>query len=113
MLRQMRRENEEAVQAQRDLERQRCIARKEYVQSEQRLAQQRKAAEKEAALKKLRDEREHQREQIHDDATAQMRQFAEMAEEERRLVGSLEHCQKDQEDAYRSLEQVLSGAQKA
>jgi len=107
MLRQMRRENEEAVQAQRELERQRCIARKEFVQSEQRVAQQRKTAEKEAALKKLRDEREHRRELIHDDASAQMRVYADMAEEERRLVSSLEACQKDQEDAYHSLESTL------
>ena len=49
------------------------------------------AQEQQAQLAKLREKRESKRQQIGDDAQAQLRQYTSLAEEERRLIESLEN----------------------
>ena len=92
---------------QRDVEHARCVARKKFVLEQQRAAQDRKAKERGAALLRVREQREAKREQVHDDTTVQLHKYAALAEEERRLVESLQGWRQEQQEAFHQLETVL------
>ncbi len=111
VLRQMRHENEGAVQAQRAFEHGRAVQRKAMVKEQQRLAAERKAKEREAALTRLKAEREAKQSLLGKDASDQVRDFERMEEEERRLIASLQATQAQQQAAYSELEGVLGSAQ--
>lgn len=111
VLRQMRHENEGAVQAQRAFEHGRAVQRKAMVKEQQRLAAERKAKEREAALTRLKAEREAKQSLLGKDASDQVRDFERMQEEERRLIASLQATQAQQQAAYSELEGVLGSAQ--
>ena len=111
VLRQMRHENEGAVQAQRAFEHGRAVQRKAMVKEQQRLAAERKAKEREAALTRLKAEREAKQSLLGKDASDQVRDFERMQEEERRLIASLQATQAQQQAAYSQLEGVLGSAQ--
>ena len=111
VLRQMRHENESAVQAQRAFEHGRAVQRKAMVKEQQRLAAERKAKEREAALTRLKAEREAKQSLLGKDASDQVRDFERMQEEERRLIASLQATQAQQQAAYSELEGVLGSAQ--
>lgn len=104
VLKQMRRENEESVQVQRNIERDRAIARKEEVKEAQRRAFDRKKEEQAAALSKLREGRETKRQEIGDDAQQQLQNYTKLAEEERRLIKELEKWGREQADAFSKLQ---------
>lgn len=63
MLKQMKRENEEAAAVQRNMDHARAVARKQHVKVQQQQAKDRKSRERELALAKLRKEREEKRQQ--------------------------------------------------
>ena len=107
VLRQMRRENEEAVVAQRNMEHARCVARKQIVRQHQQEAQERKSKEREVALRKLKEERHKAQSVLDDDTGHSLRHYNDLAAEEARLLKSLEACQKEQQDAYSQLESVV------
>ena len=111
VLRQMRHENEGAVQAQRAFEHGRAVQRKAMVKEQQRLAAERKAKEREAALTRLKAEREAKQSLLGKDASDQVRDLERMEEEERRLIASLQATQAQQQAAYSELEGVLGSAQ--
>ena len=70
MLRQMRRENEQAVQAQKDLEQQRANERKAIVSESKRQASERKKIEQEAHQEGIRKRREASKTSVDTTATA-------------------------------------------
>ena len=107
VLRQMKRENEEAVITQRNMEHARCVARKEIVKQQQAAAAERKAREREAALAKLKEERQQAQHLLGEDASNSIRHYQDLAAEEQRLLASLDACQKEQQQAYGQLENVV------
>jgi len=102
-----KRENEDAVTTHRNEEHARCVARKQFVLEQQRAAQERKAQDRQTALFRVREQREAKREQVYDDTTTQLHKFAALAEEERRLVESLQGWRSEQQQAFSRLETVL------
>ena len=107
VLRQMRRENEEAVVAQRNMEHQRCVARKQSVKAHQNDAAERRNRERELALRKLQEQRQNARSVLDDDTGASMRHYQDLANEEQQLLKSLAACQEEQQMAYVQLESVV------
>ena len=74
VLRRIRKENEQALQVSREMERARCVARKNLVKEQQRKSQERKAVQREAQLQSLRMNREAAREEIDDVTACQLQQ---------------------------------------
>eukprot|EP00908_Phaeocystis_cordata_P019565 Transcript_31099.p1 GENE.Transcript_31099~~Transcript_31099.p1 ORF type:complete len:257 (+),score=101.98 Transcript_31099:54-824(+) len=107
VLRQMRRENEEAVVAQRNMEHARCVARKQVVKQHAEEAAARRNKERQLALKQLQAQRAQAQTVLDDDTGNSMRHYQDLAAEEQRLLKSLEMCQQEQQDAYAQLEQVV------
>ena len=145
VLKQMRRENESAVAAQRELESSRAVERKNIVREHQREAQVRKAKEQarqrliqrpmqcgrlycawlrcmhgchlmpsvhvyatqEVALAHLKSKRETKRQALDDDALSHLNTYSSLAEEEQRLLDSLQKWTAVQDEAYGQLDGVL------
>ena len=112
VLKHMRRENEGAVQAQRELEHQRAVERKNIVREHQKNGMQRKQAEQAVQLSKLKDAREGKRQELDEDALTHLTAYSSLADEEQRLIQSLQKWQTVQEEAFEQLDGVL-GASKA
>ena len=68
VLKQMRRENEDAVHVQKVIERERAAVRKQHMREAERAAVERRQRERAAAEEKLRVKAEVKRQQIGDDA---------------------------------------------
>jgi 3-methyladenine DNA glycosylase Tag len=113
VLKQMRRENEAAMQAQRDLEMQRAVERKNIVRNHQKSAAQRKQAEQAVALARSKDSRESRRQDLDDEASSHLQAYSSLAEEEQRLIQSLQKWQSVQEDAFDHLDSVLGASKGA
>jgi hypothetical protein len=105
-LKQLKCEQEDAVTAQRNIEHARCVARKQLVREQQRAAQERKAMERQAALAKIREQREAKRREEESATGLQLRKFSTLAEEERRLIESLQGWRQEQQQVLRKLEGV-------
>ena len=110
VLKHMRRENEQAVQAQRELELQRAVERKNIVREHQRLGSQRKQAEQAVQLSKLKEAREGKRQELDEDALTHLSAYSSLAEEEQRLIASLQKWQSVQEEAFEQLDTVLGAS---
>ncbi len=67
-----------AVHAQRDLELQRAVERKNIVREHQKLGSQRKEAEKEVQLAKLKESRESKREELDEDALTHLTAYSSL-----------------------------------
>jgi hypothetical protein len=113
VLKHMRRENETAVQAQRELERQRAVERKNIVREHQRAGLQRKQAEQAVQLSKLKESRESKRQELDDDALSHLTAYSSLADEEQRLIASLQKWQSVQEEAFEQLDSVLGASRAA
>lgn len=113
VLKHMRRENEGAVQAQRELEHQRAVERKNIVREHQRAGLQRKQAEQAVQLSKLKDSRESKRQELDDDALSHLTAYSSLADEEQRLIASLQKWQSVQEEAFEQLDSVLGASRHA
>lgn len=113
VLKHMRRENESAVQAQRELEHQRAVERKNIVREHQRAGLQRKQAEQAVQLSKLKESRESKRQELDDDALSHLTAYSSLAEEEQRLIASLQKWQSVQEEAFEQLDSVLGASRHA
>ena len=112
VLRQMRRENEQAVQAQKDLEQQRANERKAIVSESKRQASERKKIEQEAHQEGIRKRREASKTSVDTTATADVAAYQDLAKEEERLLASLQKWQQVQDEAFTQLDGVL-GASRA
>ena len=107
VLRRIRKENEQALQVQREMERARCVARKNLVKEQQRKSQERKTVQREEQLQHLRANREQAREELDDVTAIQLQAVADLHEEEQRLLKSVEGVQLEQAMAFRDLDTVL------
>jgi hypothetical protein len=107
VLRRIRKENEQALQVSKEMERARCVARKNLVKEQQRKSHERKADQRQAQLQHLRMNREQAREEIDDVTAMQLQQVADLHEEEQRLLKSVEGVQLEQAMAFRDLDTVL------
>lgn len=107
LLKLAKRDNEDAVTAQRNVEHAQCVARKHFVQEQQRAAAERRATEREAAMGRARQRRLLKRQQVEDDSAQQLQRLAALAGEELRLVESLQGWRQEQQSAYSHLEHVL------
>lgn len=83
------------------------MARKQLVREQQRAAQERKTRERKAALAKIREQREAKRQETESATTLQLQKFSTLAEEERRLVESLQGWRQEQQHVLRQLEGVV------
>ena len=111
VLKQMRQENEAAVKQQRELELQRAVERRRTVREHQKAASQRKAAEQSIAMSRLKDSRESRRQELDLDASSHLTAYSSLAEEEQRLIESLQKWQKVQR--RRSSSSTTSSARRA
>mmetsp|Transcript_30910 Transcript_30910/g.99923 ORF Transcript_30910/g.99923 Transcript_30910/m.99923 type:complete len:240 (+) Transcript_30910:2-721(+) len=106
-LKQLKGEQEDAVTAQRNEDHARCVARKQLVLEQQRAAQERKARERQTALAKIREQREAKRQEEAFATSLQLQKLSMLAEEERRLSGSLQCWRQEQQQVLRQLEGVM------
>ena len=107
VLKQMRSENEAAIDAQKNLELQRAQERKKLLREHQREASERKAKEQEAMSSELRAKRESKRQELDGDAVAHLDAYSALAKEEARLIASLQKWHAVQDDAFKQLDGVL------
>lgn len=107
VLKQMRRENEAAVAAQRELELNRAVERKKLVRDQQKEASARKLAEQSVASHKMKDTRDSRRDELDEDSIVHLQAYSSLAEEEERLIKSLQKWQSVQEEAFEQLDSVL------
>uniref|UniRef100_A0A7S2E324 Uncharacterized protein n=1 Tax=Haptolina brevifila TaxID=156173 RepID=A0A7S2E324_9EUKA len=113
VLKLMRHENEEAVMQQREMERNRALARKKVVRDSQRFATERKQMENEALLQRLKEKREEKRQQVDADSMVHLEAYSSLAEEEQKLIESLAKWNRIQTDAHEQLDTVLSNSKAA
>ena len=111
VMRQVRREKEEAVVSHRNMELARCVARKAAVKRQQNEVAMRCSRERELQFKQLQEQRRQARTVLNDDTGASMRQYHDLAIQELSLLKSLAVCQKQQMEqqqmAYAQLEAVV------
>ena len=64
-------------------------------------------------LSKLKDSRESKRQELDDDALTHLTAYSSLAEEEQRLIASLQKWQAVQEEAFEQLDGVLGASRAA
>ena len=95
------------------VERQRAVERKNIVREHQRAGLQRKQAEQAVQLSKLKESRESKRQELDDDALSHLTAYSSLADEEQRLIASLQKWQSVQEEAFEQLDSVLGASRAA
>lgn len=109
-LRQMSRENDQMVRQQKDLELERAVARKTTVREHQRQAIERKVIEQKAMREKAARDRDEKKHELDADAMTHIGAYKSLAEEEARLLASLEKWNSVQGEAYEQLDGVLASS---
>lgn len=105
----MRRQNESAVNHFRNIEQQRAINCRGVVRDQQRLAQERLSSSKEQQLALLRAQTHAKREQTERERIMREQEMLKMEKMEMELIKSLTQCQDEQKQAYEELEATLLG----
>ena len=73
----------------------------------------RKQAEQAVQLSKLKESRESKRQELDDDALSHLTAYSSLADEEQRLIASLQKWQSVQEEAFEQLDSVLGASRHA
>lgn len=108
-IRQLARENEEAVATRRAQEVERAMEQKRQVIQMQRAAAERKQKERDATRARVRNQREQARQALGDDCVDAENTTLSLAEEERRLVESIAEWNRAREEAEAKVSSTVNG----